>query len=962
MKKTLLVSTLFILFALSSYSQSWEKLFSGLSEDYFRCVIEVPAGGYIAAGYTSNYTSNDTDAFVVRLNTSGDTIWTYKYNGTLSKKDLFYKVINTSDGGFALCGYTTSITGLSDDAMYMKLNSSGQLQWVKFWGGSGKDRTQDIVQTADDGYTIVGYSTSAPAQYYDAFILRTNSTGDIIWTKLFGTSNYDDANTVQILDDGGFILGGQSNNGINGLDLFLVRTNPSGVAIWTKRFGTIGTDNIDCLILTSDGFVMAGSTNTPGTGDNGYIVKTDTAGNLIWTKSFGNSKPNDFHRIVETNDGGFFATGTYSSALTYDSLPNIWLMKTNANGDSLWQKTYGGESHDHGYSGQQTTDGGYIIAGHTGSFRNNAEAYVLKTNGSGNISNHVVYTTISNVISPNGSSCGSPTTQIKVRILNLSNQSIPNIPVTVIISGAISDTLNQTFSASDTVGTFNTTINTSAGGTYTFYCYTSNGNDVYPARNSITRTFTIGVTPAAPVTDGDHRCGPGTVTLGATAASTIYWYTSSSGGASIFNGTSYTTPSLSSTTTYYTQTGTSCPSARIPVVATINPVSADPFVTGDDRCGNGTLTLTATASDPITWFDVPSGGSAVGTGTSYTTPVLSSSGNYYAQASNGLCPSNRVLVTAEVNTAAADPGTISENRCGPGDVTLSALSPHNVVWFDSPNGGSQVGTGLSFITPHLSVTTTYYAQADNGCLSNRIATIATINTVPADPFTTSANSCAPGSVMLEANSASQVLWFDAASGGNQVGFGSTFTSPSISVTTTYYAQANNGTCSSNMVAATANILSPPAISLGNDTMVMGLSYILDAGPGFPFYSWSTTATTQTITITSPGTYCVTVTDPNGCSNSDCLFVDLITGIDDSPVNKLFAVYPNPTSGKISITFPVAMNNVEIEILNLTGKAIQRIDASNTFNIDLDLSAYSAGMYYLRINSVNKSEVQKIIIQ
>jgi hypothetical protein len=73
----------------------------------------------------------------------------------MGKKDLFYKVINTSDGGFALCGYTTSVTGVSDDAMFLKLNSSGHQQWVKFYGGSGKERAQDIIQTSDDGFVVV---------------------------------------------------------------------------------------------------------------------------------------------------------------------------------------------------------------------------------------------------------------------------------------------------------------------------------------------------------------------------------------------------------------------------------------------------------------------------------------------------------------------------------------------------------------------------------------------------------------------------------------------------------------------------------------------------------------------------------------------------------------------------------------------------------------------------------------
>ena len=242
-----------MLFSVDGKSQiTWEKLFSKNSTDVFRCIREVPAGGYIVAGYTSDFTANDTDAYVVRLNNNGDTTWTFTYNGPLSKKDLFYKVIPTSDGGFALCGYTSSVSGTSDDALYLKLNSAGQQQWVKFYTGSGKERAQDIIQTADNGYAIVGYTTTSPAQYYDAFMVRTNSSGDTLWTKRYGgsngPSNYDDANSIKLLSDGGFILGGQSYNGANGLDQSLIRINSVGTVIWSKRFGTVPIE----LILISD--------------------------------------------------------------------------------------------------------------------------------------------------------------------------------------------------------------------------------------------------------------------------------------------------------------------------------------------------------------------------------------------------------------------------------------------------------------------------------------------------------------------------------------------------------------------------------------------------------------------------------------------------------------------------------------------------------------------------------------
>ena len=450
--------------------------------------------------------------------------------------------------------------------------------------------------------------------------------------------------------------------------------------------------------------------------------------------------------------------------------------------------------------------------------------------------------------------------------------------------------------------------------------------------------------------------------LSASAPSTIYWFTVPSGGNSINTGQTFTTPSLSTTTTYYVQTGISCPSSRIPVFATVNPVPANPITNGNSRCGAGTLILTATSSDPVTWYDVATGGTSVGAGLSFTTPALSSTTNYYAQASNGNCPSSRVLTVATIITPAADPVVTPVQRCGPGTLTLTANSPNPVKWYDSASGGNQVGAGISFTTPVLFSTTTYYAQADNGCLSNRVAGVASVNAQPQDPATTSDQRCGPGTLTLGASSVDSVTWYDANTGGNIVGTGSAFVTPSISSTTIFYAGANKGTCLSNRIVTVAKVLPLPLINLGADTIVIGTFFLIDAGSGFKSYLWSSGETTQTITISTPGTYCVTVSDSNNCNNSDCKLVDLSDGISGLSMNKLFTVYPNPANGIISISFPSSVKNMNIEIINITGSVLWRNDVVNTSPISINLYGFSGGIYFLKINTDKYSEIQKLIIQ
>lgn len=887
MRRLLIIACLLICGTLVSTAQSttWEKLFSAKGTDVFRCVREVPSGGFIAAGYTSDINVNDTDAYVVKLNTSGDTAWTFKYNGPLSFKDLFYKVIPTADGGFALCGYSTSNTGISDDVMFMKLNAFGELQWVKFWGGNGKERAQDILELPNGNFAIVGYSTSTPAQYYDAFILISDNQGNLINSKLYGSFGYDDANAVQLLGDGGYILGGQSYNGTQGLDQFLIRLNSSLDTVWTKKFGTSNTDNIESILVTSDGFVLAGNSSTLTSGDDGCLVKTDTAGKVLWTKTFGGSLADDFHTVKATN-GGFIVCGTTRS---YGALnPNLWLVKTNTSGDSLWARTYGGDNHDHGYSVESTSDGGYVLAGHSGSFGwNQEEAMIIKTDSGGNVSNKLKYTSVVALIEPSSAVCGGPNTKVKVVIRNFGEVSFTGLPLTVEISGNYTATLTQLFPGTfvpgefDTV-TFTSTINTSGIGSYTFNCYTSTNNDIYPARNSFISTFTMEGYAPAPLANDVSRCGPGIITLNASSVSTINWFAAATGGTSLYSGSAFVTPSLSSTATYYVQSGQNCTSSRIPVIASILSSSVDPITTSAENCGSATVTLSAVSQDTVRWYDSAIGGNMVGNSSSFTTPLLSSSATFWAQSGAGICMTNRIPAYATIHTDVVDPVTTSNQRCGTGTLTLSANSPDLILWFDLPLGGNIVGNGSSLLTPPLSSSTIYYAQ--------------------------------------------------------------TF----------------NAHCQSPRVPAQAEIFTFPVVNLGNDTVVSNTtSFALNAGTGFNSYLWTTGDISPSISVTSSGTYCVTVTSAENCSSSDCILVDITTQVGESPIEKSVSVFPNPTIGKCTVSIPSSSISVNFELIDMRGAVVNRINGSQI--TEIDMTTFPKGIYWLKIKADTYSGMQKIVL-
>jgi len=373
--------------------------------------------------------------------------------------------------------------------------------------------------------------------------------------------------------------------------------------------------------------------------------------------------------------------------------------------------------------------------------------------------------------------------------------------------------------------------------TTTYTLTATNTSSGCTATDVVTVTVSYSL-PTVGSTSPSSRCGSGTVVLGATsAAGTINWYSSASGGSSVGSGNSFTTPSISSTTTYFAEAASgSCVSAsRTAVVATVNSYPTISEVDADSRCGPGTVTLEAESnSGTISWFAASGGGSSLGTGELFTTPSISSTTTYYVEVTNNGCTSlSRTPVVATVNLAPTITSTIPGNRCGSGTVTLSAAASSGTLsWHSASSGGSLLGSGLTFITPSITATTTYFVGASaNGCPSSvRTAVVASVNSIPTITASSAGNRCGEGTVSLGASSsAGTINWYTSSSGGTSIESGTPFITPSISTTTTYYAESSNGFCVSNSrtaVVATVNTIptiasSSPGSRCGNGSVSLG---------------------------------------------------------------------------------------------------------------------------------------------
>jgi hypothetical protein len=256
------------------------------------------------------------------------------------------------------------------------------VQWQKTFGDSSYDKGYSVQQTADGGYIIAGDTSSFGAGlfFFDVYLIKTDQNGDLQWQKTLGGSDFDCGWSVEQTADGGYIIaGGTKSFGDPAGDAYLVKTDPNGNSQWQKAFGGSDYDHGWSAQQTADGgYIIAGVTESFGAGRrDAYLIKTDPNGNSQWEKTFGGSDWDWAYSVQQTSDDGYIITGeTYSFGAGQN---DVYLIKTDPNGDSQWEKTFGGISFEKGRSVQQTVDGGYIIAGETYSFSvGTYDVYLIK--------------------------------------------------------------------------------------------------------------------------------------------------------------------------------------------------------------------------------------------------------------------------------------------------------------------------------------------------------------------------------------------------------------------------------------------------------------------------------------------------------------------------------------------------------------------------------------------------------
>jgi hypothetical protein len=297
-------------------------------------------------------------------------------------------VQQTPEGGYIMAGaYGRYVYTPWQGLVYLlKLDASGNEEWARLHGIATYENLGCSVScTSDGGYIVAGYT--GYTYHYDAYILRTDSLGAEKWTTILGEFEpTDQAFCVQQTTDGGFIVTGWvASYGAGSADMWLVKLDGDGDVDWMRTFGGIELDGGDCVQQTADGgYILTGYTESFDPGGNGdvWLVKTDAEGNELWNTAFGGSYRDWGKGVLQTSDGGFVITGSTSSYGAGDG--DVWLIKTDASGKEQWSRTFGGSCWDEGKSVVQTADGGYFITGdYTDPDRQDAELYMVKTDAGG---------------------------------------------------------------------------------------------------------------------------------------------------------------------------------------------------------------------------------------------------------------------------------------------------------------------------------------------------------------------------------------------------------------------------------------------------------------------------------------------------------------------------------------------------------------------------------------------------
>ncbi len=874
------------------------------------------------------------------------------------------------------------------------------IQWQNTIGGGSNDELYLIEQTTDGGYILAGKSESnlsgdkseSSNGSYDYWIIKTDANGNILWQNTIGGDSGDDLYSIQQTADGGYILGGSSLSTISGdktegwigwYDYWIVKTDAAGNIQWQNTIGGSLSDELYYIRQTADGgYILGGKSNSSISSDktennNGgydyWIIKTDAAGNIQWQNTIGGSGDDALQSIQQTTDGGYILGGWSNSNISGDKTESTnggidyWIIKTDAIGNIQWQNTIGGSGFDVLLSIQQTTDGGYILGGYSGSNisgdktennmgqSNTNDFWIVKTNSSGNIQwQNTIGGSISEELNCIRQTADGGYILGGVSESNISGDKTENSNgswdywiVKTNSSGNIQ--WQNTIGGSDFEILYSIQQTIDEGYILGGYSYSNISGDKTENSNGVSDYWIVKlfpscaatITPASPVS----FCAGSAVTLTANTGTgiTYQWYKNSVAQS----GATSSTYLIGSAGTYYVVETSTCGTATsnsLVVNQINNPNPTFTYTSPTTFCSPGTITFTANTFAGVTYqWQKNSIDIAGATNQTYT---ATTNGKYRVkQTANGCTKQGQdVQVTTATSVASVIAANGPTSFCTGGSVVLSvsnAIPGYSYQWKN--NNVNISGATLSNYTATTAGSYTCYVSANCGNATSNAIAVSTGGIVALVNPSGTVNICTGATVALSANTGTGYTFQWKKNGTNISGA----TTQNYGATTAgNYTVAITSPCGNATSVATTVVIAPltATASPANTTICNGSAATFTANTGYNFtYQWYRAgiaiagATSSTHANSTAGNYTVVITQGGVCSaTSNIATLTVISN-------------PNPTVTLSGPTTFCAGQSVTITANTFAGVTYQWIKGSTNIAgaTNQSYTATTAGQYNVK---------------
>ena len=372
------------LLSLTAKSQiTFEKYYGGIFDEYGHSVLQTNDNGYIICGNTTSFGAGGEDVYVIKTDEMGSVQWIKTYGGSNQEHGYFISPIN--DNCFIVAAEYNNYSNNISQAYILKINALGDTIWTKKYSGLNTAIARCVFQTNDSNYILCGATRASSSVEYDGFLMKITEAGDIIWAKTFGGTGRDWFYDLKQTTDGGYIMCGATNSFGNGTDFYVVKTNVFGDSLWTRHYDLPKYNASYSIIQNNDGSFFIGGVTVDATGfdiADIQLIKINSIGDTIWTKKYGGSDSDNGCSLAHSSDNGIIVCGWTESFGSGNS--DIYLFKIDSAGTMLWSQTFGGNNYEVGYSVQETSDFGFILVGYTQSFgAGEADIYMIKTDSEG---------------------------------------------------------------------------------------------------------------------------------------------------------------------------------------------------------------------------------------------------------------------------------------------------------------------------------------------------------------------------------------------------------------------------------------------------------------------------------------------------------------------------------------------------------------------------------------------------